>query len=189
VYNKNKKGGVAMSYFDTIKLPVLTVQLEIPRTSINTYITGQYALNIHAPETSGDWHGFIFYMPEGLEKPHTIDLAGDGLEWNTNPIYGTYGIYEGRDYLLKNYKINDDITEVYIADHFRAILDLLYDSLKNYEVVLNLNGATNDWLDTQEQKDELLSKARFLEDVFTGKARCSLDKWIEKESGPDWREL
>jgi len=166
------------------------VQCAIPRTSSKTYITGMYALNVPAPEgTSGDWHD-VFFWREGIDEPCVVDLAGDGMDWNTNSIFGNYGIYEGKDRLLrKGLTVSDDIAEVYLANHFRAILDLLWHSLRKYEVVLNLTGATDDWLDTPEQKELLLSKALLLSGVFTGRAKRSLDAWIEKESGPDWRAM
>jgi hypothetical protein len=178
-----------MSIIDNIKI-VPAIQCEVPRTSIQKYITGMYALNVPAPEgTSGDWHD-VFFWRDGIDEPCAVDLAGDGAEWNTNPVFGDYGVYEGKDRLEgKGLYVGEDIAEVYIANHFRAILDLLYQSLKKYEVVLNLTGATDDWLDTPEQKALLLSKARLLEDAFTGRARRSLAAWIESESGLDWRTI
>ena len=52
---------------------------------------------------------------------------------------------------------------VYIANHSRAILDLLYRSLHRWGRVLNLTGATTDWLDTKEQGEQLLEQATMLE--------------------------
>ena len=149
-----------------------------------------YAINLPAPEgTTGDWHE-VFFWRAGIDEPCSVDLAGEGTDWNTNPIYGDYGVYEGKNILIKKgLYVKDDINEVFIANHFRAILDLLYNSLKKYKVVINLTGATDDWLDTPEQKAELIEKARLLSDVFVGKAKNSLFEWIDYELSPDWRTI
>jgi len=180
---------IIVSVIDSFRV-VPAIQCEIPQTSRKRYITGMYALNLPAPEgTTGDWHE-VFFWREGIDEPCTVDLAGDDTDWNTNPIYGDYGVYEGKENLIKKgIYVKDDIKEVYIANHFRAILDLLFYSLTKYRVVLNLTGATDDWLDTPEQKAELIAKAELLLDVFEGKAKRSLTEWIDYELSPDWRIL
>jgi len=167
---------------DKVKI-VPAAQVKIPRTSKNLYITGYYALNVQAPEgTSGDWHS-PFHWREGIDTPEEITLAGEGLEWNTNPIFGDFDIYEGKKRLVQmNLHIDDDISEVFIANHFRAILDLLYYDLKKFGRADTLTGATYDWLDTPEQKALLLSKALLLQKIFNEKETEALFKWIEQEN-------
>ena len=70
---------------------------------------------------------------------------------------------------------------VYIANHSRAILDLLYRSLPRWGRVLNLTGATTDWLDTKEQGDQLLEQATLLEPAFHPAAQDELRRWIADE--------
>lgn len=157
-------------------------QAEIPRTSKEKYISGYYALNIPAPEgTTGDWHD-PFHWIDGVDRPKTVTLAGKGMEIDTNDVFQDFGVYEGRARLLaQGLEIDDEITEVYVANHFRAILDLLFYYLKRFKRADPMIGATNDYIDTKEQKELVLSKALLLSDVFINEARESLLKWIDSE--------
>jgi len=161
-------------------------QVEIPPTDRQHYITGIYALNVHAPDgsdTSGDWHD-VFHWREGLDYPAEVWVAGHEPSSDTNPIYGDMGVYEGKD-RLASLEIDPAIHEVWIADHFRAILDMLYRSLKRYDAVYNLNGATEDWLDTPEQKDFVLTQAMRLSNSLTPKQQAALAAWIDYERHDD----
>jgi hypothetical protein len=164
-------------------------EVKIPQTSKDRYISGLYALNVRAPEgTTGDWHD-VWHWRGGIDSPRSVMLAGVDTEADTIPIYGDFGIYEGKNCLADSgLDVDSDISEVYIANHYRAILDMLYRSLKKYGEVYNLSGATNDWLDTDEQKALVLSRAKLLENLFDGKASVALQNWIAAESGSDWRE-
>jgi hypothetical protein len=163
--------------FDTVSAN----QVEIPATSSERYITGIYALNIPAPEgTTGDWHD-VFYWRQGIDRPRTI-LLGGGDEVDTNAVYGDLGVYEGRAQLVaKGLTVPVGVTEVYVANHFRAILDLVYRSLRRYGRVLNLRGATTDWLDTPEQQQYVLDQAARLSDVLDEPQRQALAAWIAGE--------
>ena len=156
-------------------------QVAIPPTDRQHYITGVYALNVPAPEgTTGDWHD-VFHWQADRERPRTVTLGGS-QEIDTNPIYGYLGIYEGRDRLLdKRLEIPPGMNEVYLANHFRAMLDLLYRSLRRHGRVLNLTGATTDWLDTAEQQEFVLVQATRMADQFDADTQRALAAWIEGE--------
>jgi hypothetical protein len=156
-------------------------QVAIPPTDCEHYITGVYALNVSAPEgTTGDWHD-VFHWQANSERPRTVTLGGSS-DTDTNAIYGDLGVYEGRDRLLdKGLDIPADMTEVYLANHFRAMLDLLYRSLSRHGRVLNLTGATTDWLDTPEQQEFVLAQATRMADLFDEDAQRALAAWIEGE--------
>lgn len=62
------------------------------------------------------------------------------------------------------------------------ILDLLYRSLNRWGRVLNLTGATTDWLDTREQGERLLEQATLLEPAFHPAAQDELRRWIANEA-------
>lgn len=173
-----------MSILDKITF-VPEAQIEIPsRTSKKRYISGYYALYVFPPEeTSGDWHD-VWHWREGIDRPRDITLAGYGTDINTNDIWGDWGVYEGKDRLLKkDLKIKERITEVYIANHFRAILDLLYRDLRRFDRADTLFFASTDWLDTEEQKELLLSKAELLRYEFQLKPKLleGLQTWIDHE--------
>lgn len=139
-------------------------------------------MNLAAPEgTSGDWHD-VFHWQDGAEQPRQVTLAGMG-DIDTTPIYGDLGIYEGRDRLVaQGLDIPAGMQRVYIANHSRAILDLLYRSLRRWGRVLNLTGATTDWLDTREQGERLLEQATLLEPAFHPAAQDELRRWIADEA-------
>ena len=156
-------------------------QVAIPPTDREHYITGVYALNASAPEgTTGDWHD-VFHSQADSERPRTVTLGGSG-DTDTNAIYGNLGVYEGCDRPLdKGLDLPANPTEVYLASHFRAVLDLLYWSLSRQGRVLNLTGATTDWLDTTEQQEFVLVQATRMADQFDADAQRALATWIEGE--------
>lgn len=147
------------------------------------YITGMFALNIHhlqnKDEPSGDWHGFIWDAI--TELPNTdVTYAGKNHAINTFDIWGDFGIFDDTDTFLKK-KIILKTKKIFIANYYRAILDLLYFSLSKYEDVLNLNCATDDYFDTEEQKQLIIEKINFANTHISPKAVLNLKKWIDRE--------
>lgn len=156
-------------------------QVEIPPTTPERYITGIYALNVQAPEgTSGDWHD-VFHWQEGRDRPRQVTLGGS-TEIDTSPIYGSYGIYQGRQRLESMGLVLPQTGEVYLANHTRAILDLLYRSLTRWGRILNLTGASTDWLDTYDQGVFLLEQAARLAPHFPHTAQDELRRWVNNEA-------
>ena len=102
----------------------------IPETSLRHYITGITALNIPLPEEGyGDWHFIEAFYGRGQRTPK-IFVAGDKEEWNTHAIFGDFGIYECAEKLKK---LGVEIPvgkKVYVAGHYRAVLDMLYRCVK-----------------------------------------------------------
>jgi len=146
------------------------------------YITGQFALNIHHPgdknEPTGDWHGFIWHNIKELPNKK-VEYAGDGCEINTIPIWGNFGIYNDTENIKnKNIIVNE---EVYIADYFRAILDLLYKGFKRHGKIIHLYCITYDHLDTDEQVQLVTDKALLLEPYLIKRQKIELHKWIYNE--------
>jgi hypothetical protein len=70
---------------------------------------------------------------------------------------------------------------VYIADYYRALLDLLYYGLCSYEDIINLNGATEDWFDEAWQKELIIGMIQRERWRFTENAREKLDALIDRE--------
>ena len=58
---------------------------------------------------------------------------------------------------------------------------MLYAILIKYEDVMNLNCATYDYLDTDEQKYLIINKIKSAENYFTEKAKHNLYNWIDNE--------
>jgi hypothetical protein len=146
------------------------------------YISGKYALNIVTPdmETCGDWHGFIWDIVRKWPDPK-VTIAGNGERINTNSVYADYGIYEGGD-ILRKMGIESGSGMIYIANHYRALLDLVYASIARYGKVLNLAGATDDFLSTEEQKKIFLNMTNKMETMFDSRERkAALVHWVWKE--------
>lgn len=157
-------------------------QVEIPPTSRQRYISGLYALNLPAPEgTSGDWHD-VFYSAPSARRTRQIQLGGS--DWvNTNHIYNDFGIYEGRETVLaKGLELPEGMTEVWVANHFRATLDLIYRSLQKFDDVFGLESATTDWLDTPEQQQYELELAGMMLPHLSEERQVKLAAWIDAEA-------
>ena len=75
----------------------------------------------------------------------------------------------------------------YAANHFRAILDLLYDSLRREVYPARLKGASEDYLDTDEEKDILLEKAKMMYPYLSYSQKEMLQRWISIENKPGYR--
>jgi hypothetical protein len=147
------------------------------------YITGIYALNVHHSEKNdeptGDWHSIIW---EGImELPDSrVSYGGSGHLIDTIDVWGNFGIFDDTEKFFRM-GITVKKGKVYIADYYRALLDLLYYGLRSYEDVLNLNGATEDWFDEAWQKELIVSMILKERWRFNEKARKKLDTWIEGE--------
>lgn len=164
-------------------------QNTIPVTSPKCYLTGLPALSLPAPEgTTGDSNFMsVFYDINKSGKKLNLQLAGEAQVLNTNHIYGEYGIYECSEGMRKlGLYIPEEIAVVYAANHYRAILDLLYDSLRTHQQVIGLTGTTEEWLDTPEQKVLVLEKAAQMLPFLSEPESEELRRWIEKERQPGY---
>ena len=159
-------------------------QVTIPKTSPAHYISDKPALNIPAPEdTTGDWHfDNMFFDVTGEGEPLPLILTGEGESLNTNHIFGSYGIHECSAALIKRgITLPEGMTEVWAANHFRAVLDMAYESLVEHGAVMRLTCAAEDYFDTAEQKRELLTKALEMLPYLTPAQGAALQSWIKKE--------
>ena len=159
-------------------------QITILPTSPTRYISDKLALNIPAPEdTTGDWHfDNMFFDVTGEGEPLPLILTGEGEALNTNHIFGSYGIHECSAALIKRgINLPEGMTEVWSANHFRAVLDMAYESLTLHGKVMRLIGAAEDYFDTEEQKRELLTKALDMMPYLTKGQGEELQKWINRE--------
>ena len=73
---------------------------------------------------------------------------------------GAGAIGSGQEHLEhQGLVVPPDVGEVYVADHVRAVLDLVYRSLTRWGRVRNLVGATTDWFETYEDGVTVLEYA------------------------------
>jgi hypothetical protein len=147
------------------------------------YITSKYALNIHHPENinepTGDWHGYIW---DGVnELPNNkVTYAGKGFKINTFHVWEDFGIYNDSDN-LKNMGIVLNEDNIFIADYYRAILDMIYFNLCNFNNLFDLYSITYDHLDNYEQVMVVLNNIEKLKHFINDNQFIILEKWIEHE--------
>ena len=99
------------------------------------YVTGMQALNIPCNlNTSGDWHGCC------------MDWAHPNLRESVGSFFGDYGI-EGPK------KIPEHEELFFVANHIRALLDLLYE-----QKFIDARGMRNDYICDEEADREIFSK-------------------------------
>ena len=159
-----------------------------PETSPRRYVTGMAALNIPSPEsTGGDWHFWGTFLSPSF--PNNIGFAGEGLEWNTNALFGDYGIHECSNSLrCRGIAIPEGI-RVYSANHYRAIIDMLYHSIAKGQVPQHL--AISDWLDTEEHLKTFFRLLDRFFDRLSPSEQNLVSVWIGSQcqsSRREWRE-
>ncbi len=149
----------------------------LPETSPKHYISGLTALNVPFPEEgNGDWHFHEAFFGRGNRKPK-ITLAGEGESVNTNPLLGTEGIYECADKLKQLGVEPIPHQKVYVAGHYRAILDMLYKALQRgcFPSHLDILG----WFETEAQLQTLKQKTQLLMPYLNTEAKELLNQWLE----------
>lgn len=124
------------------------------------YVSLIHALNIPCNlNTCGDWHCSSLQW----KKPSILDTK--------DSIFGNYGIE-------KNKSIPEHIEKYNIANHIRAILDLLY--IGNFTVAQGMN---KDFLVTDEYNKEIFEKVLLMKNLPHWK---EIDKFMTKEYLSDW---
>ena len=174
--------------FEEPRDPVNSETAVFHETSPTRYLTCMVALNIPSPEgTGGDWHFWgIFDSPRFTDN---LPLAVEGLEWNTNALFGEHGIHECSDFLRCRGITLPEGTRVYSANHYRAILDILARSVSKGQVPRHL--AIDDWLDKDEHQKTFFHLLDCLFDRFSPSEQNLVLVWIESQSQPhrqEWRE-
>lgn len=151
-------------------------------TSLDKYVSEVDALNIPNEEgTSGDWH-----PSNGFDLNREVIYGGLNSDYNTLGILGHFGIKDRYNHAIKvGLMLNYDVC--YVANHIRAILDLVYRELLRTNKVLTMYCASEDFLDTEEQKELLLTKAELLLPYLTDLQKINLKKWIDHETIEGYR--
>lgn len=150
---------------------------QLPKTSKRHYITGMTALNIPLPEEGyGDWHFIEAFYGRGSRSPKMF-LAGEGEEWSTQSIFGEFGIYECSEKLKKMGIVVPSGQKVYVAGHYRAVLDMLYRSVKRGRYPHHLD--IEHWFDNEEQKKALAGKVKEMKGHLTPNEWSIIEQWLK----------
>jgi hypothetical protein len=146
------------------------------------YISGIFALNIINEKeiTFGDWHGSI-WNNINIYPNKKITHFGELGEFNTNMILGDYGIYEGKNMLIEKKNIKTDVEYLYIANHIRAVLDLLYYYLSEHKVVWEVGEAAKDFIRDKNKIIEMLKLSKKLELYLNNEKLDQYKRWYIKQ--------
>lgn len=149
---------------------------DIPITSNETYISGIQALNLDVEEgTSPDWHFYNIWHK--TNKP--LLLYGKNQETNTNMYLGNYGIKD-RGYIFDNMNVHLPYP-VFVANHIRALADLVFYNLIKYKQIGYAKGATNDFFVIEKHNDEFCQLIMNLYPHFEEDEQNLLKHWIHIE--------
>lgn len=98
---------------------------EIP-FSESVYISGYFALNIHSPESTGDWHKLNYWYDESeLGRTHLLGLEGFSL-FETGSYFGGDGVFVANEIMIDMGlgRFCEGI-DIYMANHHRAVCDFV----------------------------------------------------------------
>jgi hypothetical protein len=147
---------------------VLAAKTPFPVTTPIQYLTGLTALNIPAPEGTGDWHFSETFEGFAGRPPGPYQVAGINSP-DTQRWLGETGIFDARS-RLDPYRLELPPGPVYAADHYRAIADMVLAAVftgQQFEDSISLD----DWLPEDHEKHRFRS---LLEAV---KPSLTLDQW------------
>lgn len=130
------------------------------------YVSLIHALNLPCKlETSGDWHCSSIQW----ENPHILE--------SDNSLWGDYGIED-------NKTIPEHIEKYHVANHIRALLDLLY--VGNFTVAQGMN---KDFICNPKYDKEIFSKVTLMidmphwEQIDRFMTKEYLGKWVNYKKG------
>lgn len=150
---------------------------QVPLTTPINYISGLHSLNLDLEDgTMPDWHFSSYWM-----GTTPITLYGQGTDTDTTILLGKMGIRNRASILIKA-GIQTNIA--YVADHYRAIADLTYSSIKKTGRIGYLKGSIDNYLKNDNQKLKLISILRKLYVRMDEEEREVLDDWIRRELKP-----
>lgn len=156
-------GGMARLYNGPVK------PRSVPTTAPDHYISGFIALNLcEEGEDTGDWHPRTTFFVPLCKNDIPLPRVGHGEAVDTTPMLGTLGVRDMRSAL-------EECTgcafraPVWMANHYRAIADLVYQDqisimalTKKFENTGNhprmaAVSEINAWLHTSEEIDHLVT--------------------------------
>lgn len=138
------------------------VASRVPVTTPTRYVSFRAALNLRLPgEHTGDWHKTVFFYT-AADNPYTLKLAGPGGLCDSTPSLGSKGVRDMADLLVVMDVIPEGSGPVWVANHYRAITDLVLGDVTNLRCTKIPRVAPvytiNQWLDTEEQIEHLVQE-------------------------------
>lgn len=133
-------------------------------TTKENYLTSFAALNLSTAEVNtGDWHFNGFFIGHNGRPPGPFCIAGKDLV-STNHLFAKNSVYDATK--LVPTELVQENSIIYAADHYRAVGDMIYNSIikgrvfdnaiikgSEYKYTLDLVG----WFAGEEDRVQLLS--------------------------------
>jgi hypothetical protein len=130
-------------------------------------------------KTPGVWHGSIWH-PIKRFPGKKVWTGGKKGDIDTTLIWQDYGIYEAKKEITKKH-IKTGLGKVYIANHIRAILDMLYDMIHTVGIISEIDNASMDYLGGSTSRDELLMRSKLMEKCLNWEELEVYKEWYEHE--------
>lgn len=150
----------------------------IANTTQQHYITSIAALNIPSLDGTGDWHFSDCFIQHGdfLPQQHLAEI--DTI--STRHLLGDYGIYECSD-ILKKYGAAPlpDKAKIYAANHYRAVVDMIFDLIKNGQSITD-TVILDDWFPEDSEKQTVYQLLDKLKADLTDQQWMMIDKWKQR---------
>ena len=128
---------------------------------------------------TGDWHFKVMFFCVKDEPRKKASLAGEGMPINSNDSLADLGIREMSKDLKREGVISHD-APVFVANHYRAIADIVMSEVQAKRFPKRAtNRCINQWLDTEEQVDTLISEyLSHLPNQLEGSALSIFNDWF-----------
>ena len=158
--------------------PASDTPIRIPPTTPTSYVSFVCALNLKLPgELTGDWHfrTSFFCNPGQFSAP----VAGPGGWVDTTPSLGTKGVRDmGRVIAARKIKPYDG--PVYVANHYRAIADMVMDDLLEGPLDCIFPPCTiNDYLNEEANIERLVNEyLKPMRGQLDLTRRTAFDRWL-----------
>jgi len=163
IIDLSRKGMLVMSFKD------------IPETTALSYISGLQSLNLDLRDGTGvGWHFANLWLSG--KKP--LKLYGKGTPVDTTNIFGYIGI---ADRSVSLQRLGAKVRKVYVANHIRAALDSVYESLIKYKHVGPIRGEVDHFFPDDEDKEKMFKYLLILFHHLDRDRREILDDWLSEE--------
>ncbi|GAW87319.1 conserved hypothetical protein [Bathymodiolus platifrons methanotrophic gill symbiont] len=148
----------------------------LPETNTKYYLTAITALNIYSEDGTGDWHFSENFLENESFIPRKTVAGVDTC--STNEYLGDKGVFNCYQTLLES-GVQPSTKNVFSADHYRAIADMVFDSItKGHEIEGSI--ILDDWLPEQHEKEKLYLLINSFKSAVTEKQWQKIEVWKMK---------
>lgn len=149
--------------------------LHIPPTEPDRYVSSIVALNVHSPNSTGDWHSAAALNDDAY--PQDFYIYGKDQTRSTLHLLGNVGVIDGTN-RFNEMGYYPENSPVWLADHPRACVDYLYTAVLQTgsigEVMLD------EWFPSSEDKQSVYDLLNQIEPHLNTQEWENLQLWKRK---------